>query len=212
MGKAKLLFADFIKGFWQQNPTFRLLIGMCPTLAVTSQVQNGLAMGLATAFTLLASSIIISVFRNYIPKEVRIPSYIVIIATFVTIVSYFLKAYYPDISKELGPYVPLIIVNCLILGRQEAFASKNTVIRSIADALGMGIGFTLSLMVLASVREILGLGTILGHHVIYGSFTPWVIMLTPPGAFITLGLLLGLVNIIDRAIKSKKENRIKIND
>jgi electron transport complex protein RnfE len=207
--KNNILFKDFLKGLWQQNPTFRLLIGMCPTLAVTSQVQNGLAMGLATAFTLLASSIIISVFRNFIQKEVRIPSYIVIIATFVTIVSLFLKANFPEISKALGPYVPLIIVNCLILGRQEAFASKNPVHRSIADALGMGIGFTLALMILASVREILGMGTFIGHQVVFGNFRPWVIMLTPPGAFLTLGLLLGLVNIIDKVIKVKKEKNSK---
>jgi len=207
MQKVNILFSDFIKGLWQQNPTFRLLIGMCPTLAVTSQVQNGLAMGLATAFTLLASSIIISIFRNFIPREVRIPSYIVIIATFVTIVSLFLKANFPEVSKDLGPYVPLIIVNCLILGRQEAFASKNPVYRAIADALGMGIGFTLSLMVLASVREVLGMGTLLGHQVIFGNFRPWVIMLTPPGAFLTLGLLLGLVNIIDKAVKARKEKK-----
>ena len=207
MQKSNILFGDFIKGLWQQNPTFRLLIGMCPTLAVTSQVQNGLAMGLATAFTLLASSIIISIFRNFIPKEVRIPSYIVIIATFVTIVSLFLKANFPEVSKALGPYVPLIIVNCLILGRQEAFASKNPVQRSIADALGMGIGFTLSLMVLASVREVLGMGTLLGHQVIFGNFRPWVIMLTPPGAFLTLGLLLGLINIIDKAVKARREKK-----
>ncbi|MDP8260726.1 MAG: electron transport complex subunit E [Candidatus Kappaea frigidicola] len=207
MQRTNILFSDFIKGLWQQNPTFRLLIGMCPTLAVTSQVQNGLAMGLATAFTLLASSIIISIFRNFIPREVRIPSYIVIIATFVTIVSLFLKANFPEVSKDLGPYVPLIIVNCLILGRQEAFASKNPVYRAIADALGMGIGFTLSLMVLASVREVLGMGTLLGHQVIFGNFRPWVIMLTPPGAFLTLGLLLGLVNIIDKAVKARKEKK-----
>ena len=207
MQRTNILFSDFIKGLWQQNPTFRLLIGMCPTLAVTSQVQNGLAMGLATSFTLLASSIIISIFRNFIPREVRIPSYIVIIATFVTIVSLFLKANFPEVSKDLGPYVPLIIVNCLILGRQEAFASKNPVYRAIADALGMGIGFTLSLMVLASVREVLGMGTLLGHQVIFGNFRPWVIMLTPPGAFLTLGLLLGLVNIIDKAVKARKEKK-----
>lgn len=207
MRKINVLFSDFIKGFWQQNPIFRLLIGMCPTLAVTSQVENGLAMGLATTFTLLASSTIISIFRNFIPKEVRIPSYIVIIATFVTIVSFFLKANFPEISKELGPYVPLIIVNCLILGRQEAFASKNPIHRAIADALGMGIGFTLSLITLASVREVLGMGTLLGYQVIFGNFRPWIIMLTPPGAFLTLGLLLGLVNIIDKAAKARKEKK-----
>lgn len=207
MRKINVLFSDFIKGLWQQNPIFRLLIGMCPTLAVTSQVKNGLAMGLATTFTLLASSTIISIFRNFIPKEVRIPSYIVIIATFVTIVSLFLKANFPEISKELGPYVPLIIVNCLILGRQEAFASKNPIHRAIADALGMGIGFTLSLIVLASVREVLGMGTLLGHQVIFGNFRPWIIMLTPPGAFLTLGLLLGLVNIINKAVKNRKKKK-----
>jgi electron transport complex protein RnfE len=209
MKSIKILFRDFTKGIWQANPTFRLLIGMCPTLAVTGQLKNGLAMGLATAFTLLASSIIVSLFRKFITREVRIPSYIVIIATFVTIVSLFLKANFPQISKELGPYVPLIIVNCLILGRQEAFASQNPTSRAIADALGMGIGFTLSLIVLASVREILGMGTLLGHQVVWGSFRPWVIMLTPPGAFITLGLLLGLINLIDNSLKKikKKENK-----
>ena len=207
MRKINVLFSDFIKGLWQENPIFRLLIGMCPTLAVTSQVKNGLAMGLATTFTLLASSTIISIFRNFIPKEVRIPSYIVIIATFVTIVSLFLKANFPEISKELGPYVPLIIVNCLILGRQEAFASKNPTHRAMADALGMGIGFTLSLIALSSVREVLGMGTLLGHRVIFGNFRPWIIMLTPPGAFLTLGLLLGLVNIIDKAVKNRKKKK-----
>jgi electron transport complex protein RnfE len=208
MKSIKILFTDFTKGIWQSNPTFRLLIGMCPTLAVTGQLKNGLAMGLATSFTLLASGIIVSLFRKLIAKEVRIPSYIVIIATFVTIVSLFLKASFPQISKELGPYVPLIIVNCLILGRQEAFASQNPTSRAIADALGMGIGFTLSLAVLASVREILGMGTLLGYQITWGSFRPWVIMLTPPGAFITLGLLLGLINLIDQNIKKdKKENK-----
>ena len=202
--KTPVILKDFTKGLWQENPVFRLLIGMCPTLAVTSQAQNGLAMGLATSFTLIASSIVVSIFRKLIPKEVRIPSYILIIATFVTIVSLYLQAKFPDISKNLGPYIPLIIVNCLILGRQEVFASKNPVHRAAADALGMGLGFTISLAALGMVRELLGSGTIFSFKVLGDGFRPWIIMLTPPGAFLSLGLMLGMINIIDRFLKTKK--------
>lgn len=210
MSKIKILSADFIKGLWQENPIFRLMIGMCPTLAITSQAENGLAMGLATSFTLISSSTIISIFRKLIPEEVRIPSFIVIIATFVTIVALFLEANFPAVSKELGPYVPLIIVNCLILGRQEAFSSKNPVSRSIADALGMGLGFTLALIVLGSLREILGMGSIFGLNIMGKSFRPWLIMLSPPGAFFSLGLMLGLINIIDKFLKKTKKDRLKV--
>lgn len=194
------LWRDFLKGLWQQNPVFRQLLGMCPTLAVTNAAIFGLSMGLATLFVLLCSSLIISIFKRLFPHQVRIASFVVIIATFVTVVDLFLKGNFPDISKALGPYVPLIVVNCLILGRQEAFASKNPVHRAVADALGMGIGFTLALIALASVRELLGSGTIFGVQILSlvengGGFRRWVIMLLPPGAFLTLGTMIGLINL-----------------
>lgn len=203
----KILVKDFTKGLWQENPIFRMLIGMCPTLAVTNQAKNGLAMGLATSFTLISSSFIISIFRKLIPKEVRIPSFIVIIATFVTIVDLYLKANFPEISKALGPYVPLIIVNCLILGRQEAFTSKNPTHRALADALGMGLGFTLSILSLGIIREIFGMGTLFGLQIMPSFFKLWSIMLSPPGAFLTLGIMLGVVNLIDRFLKKRHPNK-----
>jgi electron transport complex protein RnfE len=172
-------------------------LGLCPTLAVTISVENGLAMGLAASFVLICSSTLISLLRNLIPKQVRIASFIVIIATFVTIADRYLAAFYPEISKNLGPFIPLIIVNCIILGRQEAFASKNGVGRSILDALGMGLGFTLVLLILSTIRELLGSGTILGYQVMWDSFSPWMVMVLPPGAFLTLGLMIGASNWIN---------------
>lgn len=198
--KQYILFQDALKGLWKENPVFRQLLGMCPTLAVTSAAIFGLSMGLATSFVLLGSSIIISAFRRVFPHQVRIAAFVVIIATFVTVVDLFLKGNFPDISRALGPYVPLIVVNCLILGRQEAFASKNPVHRAVADALGMGVGFTLALIVLASIRELLGSGTIFGFQILAlvekgGGFRPWVIMLLPAGAFLTLGTMIGISNV-----------------
>ncbi len=183
---------DFFKGLGVENPIFRQMLGMCPTLAVTNAVINGIAMGLATAFVLIFSSFVISSIKRLIPNQVRIASYIVIIASFVTIADRFLAGFFPAISKALGPFVPLIVVNCIILGRAEAFASKNSVGRSVIDALGMSLGFILALLLLSSIRELLGSGTILGQRVLGTWFEPWVIMLLPPGAFITLGLLMGL--------------------
>ena len=203
----KQISADFIKGLWRQNPVFRMLLGMCPTLAVTNAALNGLAMGLATGFTLFCSSAIVSSFRKFIPNQVRIPSFVIIIATFVTVVDLFLKANFPQIRQELGPYVPLIIVNCIILGRQEAFASKNPVINSISDALGMGMGFTCALVLLGSVREILGTGTIFNHQILGSGFQTWTIMLLPPGAFMTLGILIAVMNKISMIMKAKKLNK-----
>ncbi|MCD6218997.1 electron transport complex subunit E [Candidatus Calescamantes bacterium] len=190
--------AELVKGLWRENPVFRQILGMCPTLAVTGYLSNGIAMGLAVTFVLVASSTVISTFRRLIPKQVRIPAFIVIIATFVVLVDYFLRANFPFLSKKLGPYVPLIVVNCIILGRQEAFSSKNPVWLSFLDALGMGIGFTLALVILSTVREILGFGTLLGHPVIGKQFTPWVIMALPPGAFISLGVILGIINTLQK--------------
>lgn len=188
------LIREFVKGIWDDNPVLAMLLGLCPTLAVTNSAINGLAMGLATTFVLLSSSTIISLLRKVIPHQVRIAGYIVIIATFVTVADKYLAAYLPEISKALGPYVPLIVVNCLILGRQEAFASKNGVGRSILDALGMGIGFILVLVVLGGIREILGSATLFNIQVLGDWFNPWMVMILPPGAFLTLGLLIGLGN------------------
>lgn len=190
------LIKDFKNGLWQENPVFRLVIGMCPTLAVTNTAINGLAMGLATAFVLLASEIVISLIKKLIPNDVRIPSYILIIATFVTFVDYFLKAYVPGVAASLSLFVPLIVVNCLILGRQEAFASKNPVNRSIADALGMGIGFTWALVLLSIVRELLGMGSIFGLQILGSWYPRMIIMVLPAGAFISLGILIGIMNYI----------------
>ena len=203
MAKTKIaLSKEFLKGLWDENPVLRMLLGLCPTLAVTNSAINGLAMGLATTFVLLSSSILISLLRKVIPHQVRIAGYIVIIATFVTVADKYLAAYLPEISKALGPYVPLIVVNCLILGRQESFASKNGVGRSIIDALGMGLGFILVLVVLGGIREILGSATLFNMQILGDWFNPWMIMILPPGAFFTLGLLIGLGNWInDRRVK-----------
>jgi electron transport complex protein RnfE len=194
---------EFIKGFWKENPILVMLLGMCPTLAVTTSAINGLTMGLAVVFVLTCSSLIVSVVRDFVPKQVRIPCFIVIIATFVTMVDLFLKAFLLDLSKALGPFIPLIVVNCIILGRAEAFASKNSVGRSLLDAIGVSFGFTITLVFLGGIREILGMRTFFGMEVLGHSFEPWVIMLLPPGAFITLGFMLGAKNLIDRKRKEK---------
>ncbi len=200
---AKSIREEFVKGLWDENPVFRQLLGLCPTLAVTNAVINGFAMGMATAFVLIFSSLVVSSIKKLIPSQVRIASYIIIIATFVTIADRFMAAFFPPISKDLGPYVPLIVVNCIILGRQEAFSSKNTVARSLIDALGMSLGFILALLLLSSIREILGMGTFLGHQVMGAWFKPWIIMILPPGAFITLGILLALALHIERKTRSR---------
>ena len=189
----KKLIAEFTKGIHIENPTFALLLGLCPTLAVSSSVNNGLGMGIAATFVLLGSNIIVSALRKLIPAKIRIPCYIVIIATFVTIVELVLKAYFPVLDKSLGIFVPLIVVNCVILGRAEAFASKNSIIRSIFDALGMGAGFTIALIIISAIREFFGAGTLMGYQLIAG-FEPAIIMILAPGALLTLGLLIGLGN------------------
>ncbi|MBD3182731.1 RnfABCDGE type electron transport complex subunit E [Candidatus Poribacteria bacterium] len=189
------LWHEFNKGIIKQNPVLRLVLGMCPTLAVTTSAINGFAMGCSVIFVLLCSNIIISLFRRVIPIKVRIPVFIVIIATFVTTVDLVMAGYFPEIHKVLGIFVPLIVVNCIVLGRAEAFASRRSIISSIADALGMGIGFTLTLVILGSVREIFGSGTIFGADILMRfSYHKFGIMLLPPGAFIALGLLMGLMN------------------
>jgi len=191
-----------LAGLWRENPTFRLLLGMCPTLAVTAAVKPALTMGLAVVFVLLCSNIVVSMMRNLLKPHLRILMFTLTIATFVTIVDLFLKAYLPKMSETLGPYVPLIIVNCIIIGRAEACASKNPILISIIDALSMGAGFTISLCVLASIREILSTGAIWEINILPKTFVPWAAMRMPVGAFITLGLLLALVNVITAKSKS----------
>ncbi|RLB19200.1 MAG: electron transport complex subunit RsxE [Deltaproteobacteria bacterium] len=187
---------EFTKGLWKEIPPFRLVLGLCPTLAVTTAGKNGVGMGLATTFVLVCSNILISLLRNIIPNKVRIAAFIVVIASFVVIVELVMQAYFYPLYKILGIFIPLIVVNCIILGRAEAFASKNSVLPSIADGLGMGFGFTISLTVLGSIREIIGNGTLFGTSVMWSSFEPFAIMLKPPGAFLCLGLILGLMNLI----------------
>jgi len=204
MMPSKSAGAEYIKGLWEENPVFRQLLGMCPILAVTNAVINGIAMGLATSFVLILSSVVVSSIKKLIPSQVRIASYIVIIATFVTIADRFMAAFFPPISKSLGPYIPLIVVNCIILGRQEAFSSKNSVGRSLVDALGMSTGFILALLALSSIREILGMGTFLGHQVMGAWFKPWIIMILPAGAFITLGILLAVALVLESKTKKRK--------
>ena len=183
-----------LAGLWRENPVFRLLLGMCPTLAVTAAVKPALTMGLSVIFVLVCSNIVVSLMRNLLKPHLRILMFTLTIATFVTIADLFLRAFQPVMSETLGPYVPLIIVNCIIICRAEACASKNTLFVSIIDAVGMGVGFTLTLCVLAGIRELLSTGMIFEAKVMPDWFVPWAAMSMPVGAFITLGLLLGLVN------------------
>ena len=186
---------EFTKGIVKENPVLRLVLGMCPTLAVTTAAINGVAMGCAVIFVLVGSNLVVSLIRNVTPSKVRIPVFIVVIASFVTTIDLLMAGFFYELHKVLGIFIPLIVVNCIILGRAEAFASKNSVSRSILDALGMGIGFTLALTVLGSVREILGNGTIFGFELLTSlGYQKFIIMLLPPGAFIALGLLMGLMN------------------
>lgn len=181
-------------GILTENPTFRLVLGMCPTLAVTTVAINGIGMGLATTFVLMGSNFTISLLKSFIPEKVRIPAYVVIIATFVTMVQLLMEAFLPDLYSALGIFIPLIVVNCIILARAEAFASKHSVIESLTDGLGMGLGFTLSLTTLGAIRELLGNGTIFGLQIMGAGFEPALIMAMAPGGFMLLGLLLALIN------------------
>jgi electron transport complex protein RnfE len=185
---------EFIKGLWRENPVFVQVLGMCPVLAVTNSGINALSMGLATTFVIVLSNALVSTLRRYIPKQVRIATFILIIATFVTVVDYLIQAISLDIHRALGAFISLIVVNCLILGRAEAFASKNTVGKSILDGLGMGVGFTFALLCLGCVREILGSGSLFGLPLFPAGFQPWVVMILPSGGFFTLGLWLLVFN------------------
>ncbi len=185
---------EFIKGLWRDNPVFVQVLGMCPTLAVTNTAENALAMGLATAFVLLMSNILVSLLRNFVPKQVRIASYILIIATFVTVTDYAIQAISVELHKSLGAFISLIVVNCLILSRAEAFASKNTVGRSILDALGMGLGFTFALFCLGAVREIMGNGSLFNMPLFPDNYQSWIVMILPAGGFFTLAAWLLVIN------------------
>lgn len=193
----------FLNGLWKQNPVFVQVLGMCPTLAITNSVRNAVAMGLATLFVLVCSNALVSAVRKLVPKQVRIATFILIIATFVTIVDYMIKAISVPVYKALGPFIALIVVNCIILGRAEAFASKNSVGKSILDGIGMGIGFAIALFCLGSVREILGAGKFFGIPLFGPNYQPWVLFLLPPGGFFTLACWL----LIFTAWKDRKKRK-----
>ena len=187
---------ELTKGLIKENPIFVIVLGMCPTLATSTSVNNAVGMGLAATFVLVCSNIMISLIKNITPDKIRIPVYVVVIAAFVSIVDMMMAAYVPGLHKSLGLFIPLIVVNCIILGRAEAFANKNTVLASLADGIGMGIGFTLALTVVATFREILGNGTWAGMKVIPDSYNPILMAILAPGAFITLGMLMATINMI----------------
>jgi Na+-translocating ferredoxin:NAD+ oxidoreductase subunit E len=186
---------ELIKGLVHENPTFVLMLGLCPTLAVSISLINGLGMGVAATFVIVFSNILIAVLKDVIPDKVRIPCYIVVIATFVTITELVMKAYFPPLNRALGIYVPLIVVNCIVLGRAEAFASKNKILNSLMDGIGMGIGFTLALLLISGIRELLGSGKLFGYNV-FDKFEPMLIIAMPSGALLVIGLLLGLFNFL----------------
>ena len=196
------VYKEFTKGLWKEIPPFRLVLGLCPTLAVTKSVETGIGMGLAVIFVLTFSNVIVSALRNIIPNKVRIASFIVIIATFVVIVELLSQAYFYSIYEKLGIFIPLIVVNCIILGRAEAFASRNGIFASALDGLGTGVGYTLSLTLLGAIREVLGQGTLLGMEVMWSSFRPFTFMNEAPGAFISLGILLAIMNSISSPTKA----------
>jgi len=191
----KKIVQECVKGILKENPTFVLALGLCPTLAVSISMINGLGMGIAATFVLVFSNVIISMIKNFVPDKIRIPCFIVVIATFVTITELLMKAYSPALNRALGIYVPLIVVNCIVLGRAEAFASKNNIWYSLFDGIGMGIGFTLALLLISGIRELFGAGTLFGLNVVKG-FEPAFVIGMPSGALLVIGLLLALFNVI----------------
>ena len=188
------LWKDFSNGLFKENPTFRLVLGTCPTLAVTTAVFNGIGMGVAAAAVLIGSNLIISLIKKIVPNEVRIPIYVVVIATFVTVVQMLIQAFSPELDRQLGIFIPLIVVNCIILARAESFAAKNPPLNSIMDGIGMGLGFTVALAVISAVREVLGAGTFFGMQLFGASFEPALIMILPPGGFLVFGLAIAAFN------------------
>jgi len=200
----KVTLDTFLRGLWEENPVFVMLLGLCPVLAVTNSTMNAIAMGLATTFVLVASSTLVSLLRNFIPKQVRIATYIIIIATFVTVVDYTIQAISLDLYNALGAFIQLIVANCVILGRAEAYASKQKLGASLINALGMGAGFTIALLCLGTVRELLGAGSILGFPIFSANFEPWVVMILPPGGFFVLGAWL----LLFEYLKQKRERKL----
>jgi electron transport complex protein RnfE len=196
---------ELVKGIYKENPVFRLALGLCPTLATSTSVENGIGMGAAATFVLIGSNVVISLLRKFIPARVRIPCFIIVIASFVTIVELVMGAYLPELSKALGIFIPLIVVNCIIIGRAEAFAAKNGIWVSVLDAIGMGIGFTLALLLIGTIRETLGDGKFFGYMVFGPKYQPVLLMLLAPGGFITMGLLMGYFNLLDAKMKKKAE-------
>ncbi len=190
----KINFREISRGIFKENPTFVLFLGLCPTLGVTTSAVNGIAMGLATLFVLILSNVIISMIKNLIPSKIRIPAYIMVIATLVTVLELSMKAYFPSLYEVLGIFIPLIVVNCIILGRAESYASKNSILNSMFDGIGNGLGFTLSLAVIGSIREIIGSGKLFGLSIVDKLFDPAMIFILPPGAFITIGVLVAIIN------------------
>lgn len=207
MAKKQNFFSVLLNGLIWENPTFTLMLGMCPTLAITTAGSNGVGMGLATTAVLVCSNLFISLLRNFIPEKVRIPSFIVVIASFVTMIDLFMKAYLPDLSASLGMYIPLIVVNCIIFARAESFAFKNPPLLSIADGLGMGLGFTFAITLLSCIREVIGNGTFFGATVMPAGYQPMAIMLQVPGGFVTLGLLLVAVNALRKMADKKSAKK-----
>ena len=190
---------ELTKGIWKDNPVFKMVLGLCPLLAVTNTAINGIAMGLASTFVLVCSNTVVSSLRSIIPSKVRIPAFIIVIASFVTIVDLSMNAWAHQLHKTLGLFIPLIVVNCLILGRSEAFASRNPVLRSLVDGIGMGIGFTLALFLLGTVREVLGSGTFFGYPILGSGYNDILVMILPPGAFLAMGIMLGAFNSLERS-------------
>ena len=207
MAKNNQLRGVFVNGIFNENPVFRLVLGACPIIAVTTSVSNGSGMGLAATLVLLGSNLVISALRNFIPNKVRIPAYMVVISTFVTIIQLMMQAFVPSLYEALGIFLPLIVVNCIILARAEAFAGKNAVMPSIADGIGMGIGFTLALVMIAAVREFFGTGSIMGFQLMGASFEPVLLFILAPGGFLVFGLLLGIINAIVDKRKATKANK-----
>jgi len=204
MKERKSLGCIFLNGVITENPTFRLVLGTCPTLAVTTSAINGIGMGAAATFVLIGSNVVVSLLRKFIPNNVRIPSFIVIICTFVTMVQLFMQAYLPSLYESLGIFIPLIVVNCIILARAEAFASKNSVIASAVDGLGMGVGFTLALTLIGMIREVIGSGTLFGIQIMGAGYEPMLLFVLASGGFLTYGLLLGAINAIVRRFQKDK--------
>lgn len=204
MEERKSLGSIFLNGVITENPTFRLVLGACPTLAVTTSAVNGIGMGAAATFVLIGSNVVVSLLRKFIPNNVRIPAFIVIICTFVTMVQLFMQAYLPSLYESLGIFIPLIVVNCIILARAEAFASKNPVLASAVDGLGMGVGFTLALTLIGMIRELIGSGTLFGFTIMGAGYEPMLLFVLASGGFLTFGILLGVINAITNYLKRDK--------